>query len=86
MKNYWRIGKKLKAVGFYFRGDDMKEFYRLWYTDSGNCYTYKDFDEKEEAIKEAQEISKALVKYTGNDGNTKLEKFTITIEQIDYNH
>ena len=62
----------------------MKEFYRLWYTDSGNCYTYRDYDDRNEAIKEAQRISKALVDYIGNDGKTKLEKYTI--EQIDYNH
>lgn len=62
----------------------MKVFYRIWYTDSGNCYTYKDYDNEKEAIKEAQRISEALIKYVGNNGNTKLEKHTI--EQIDYNH
>ena len=68
----------------FLRGDDMKEFYRLWYTDSGNCYTYRDYDDENEAIKEAKRISEALIKYIGNTGNTKLEKYTV--EQIDYNY
>lgn len=62
----------------------MKVFYKLWYTDSGNCYTYKEFDNEDEAKKEARMISKALKKYIGNDGNTKLEKHIV--EEIDFNH
>lgn len=62
----------------------MEVFYRLWYTDSGNCYTYKDIADEKEAIEEAKIISEALIKYIGNDGNTKLEKHIV--EQIDFNH
>lgn len=62
----------------------MKVFYKLWFTDSGNCYTYKKFDNEDEAKKEAQRISKALIEYIGNDGNTKLEKHIV--EEIDFNH
>ena len=63
------------------KSDNMSIFYRLWYTDSGNCYTHKDFENKEKAIEEALKIRNALIEYVGNDCNIKLEKHIV--EQID---
>lgn len=63
----------------------MKEFYRLWYIDFGGSYVYKDFDNKEEAIKEAQHRSTTTTKWLGKDNDrTKLEEHQIST--IDFNH
>lgn len=67
------------------RGDDMDEFFRLWYIDFGGAYVYKDFENEEDAIKEAQQRSESTIKWLGKDNDrTKLEKHTISI--IDFNH
>lgn len=52
-------------------------FYRLWYTDFGGAYVYKDFENESEAIKKAKQQREAMLTYTGRD-YTKLEKHSVS--------
>lgn len=54
-----------------------KVFYRLWYTDFGGAYVFKDFEDESEAIKEAKQHREAMLNYEGED-YTKLEKHLVS--------
>lgn len=55
-----------------------KVFYRLWYIDFGGVYKYKDFEDENEAIKEAKEMNERIKVWTGKD-DTRLEKHSVEL-------